>query len=409
MAINVEMKHSGTDGLLGLSGNLGKIARMDLPPFVTDNPDCASIKKQSGRFLKYKNIVVIGNGGSVNSSLALYETLGKQNGKNVIFLTTMEPDCINSIKRVCRKKDTIVIVVSKSGTNIGPLESVLSFMKDKYPILAITNKKDGVLLEITKRRKYPLLEHPEVGGRYSGRTASSLVPAYLFGADIDGVNKGCLSMYKLCSPKKRISDNPALKLAAALYLLEKKGKVDVFMPTYSVQLSGFLTLIIQLMHESFGKNGVGQTYFGGLSPETQHHTNQRFFGGRKNICGLFMTAGQADSRSKVFVPDDLKDIRLRSGTINDISGVPYEKALDFEFCGTYQDAIRKKIPVMVVSVDRINAFTMGEFMAFWQYVAVYSSMLRGVNPYDQPQVESSKEISFDMRKNFKKKRLGEIS
>jgi glucose-6-phosphate isomerase len=407
MAINVEINHSGADDFSTLNGDLEKIKAMGLPPFVLDNPDSRSIKKDCSRFLKYKNIIVVGNGGSVNSSLAIYETIGKEAGlkkKNVIFLTTMEPDYINLIKKECKKSNTIVIVVSKSGTNIGPLESALSFMNDNYQILAITNKTDGVLLEIAKRKKYPVLEHPEVGGRYSGRTASSLVPAFLMGADIDEINNGCMEMYSLCSPKRKIEENPALKLAAALYILEQKGKVDVFMPTYSAQLSGFLTLIIQLMHESFGKNGVGQTYFGGLSPETQHHTNQRFFGGRQNICGLFIKVSrQNDGKSKVLVPKNLMDIKLRGGSISDISGVPYEKALDFEFLGTYMDAVAKKIPVIVVAVDKINAFSVGEFMAFWQYVAVYSSVLRGVNPYDQPQVESSKEISFKMRKEFKKK------
>jgi glucose-6-phosphate isomerase len=141
-----------------------------------------------------------------------------------------------------------------------------------------------------------------------------------------------------------------------------------------------------------------------LSPETQHHTNQRFFGGRKNIAGLFIkTETQGDRKSKIAVPKNLSDIKLRGGTIADISGIPYEKALEFEFMGTYFDAIDKKMPVIAVSVDKISAFTVGEFMAFWQYVAVYSSILRSVNPYDQPQVEASKEISFKMRKEYKKR------
>jgi glucose-6-phosphate isomerase len=406
MTINIETKYSWIISFLNIKNKLEHIKRLELPSFVLDNPNISAIKKECKPFMKYKNIIVIGNGGSVNSTLAIYETLGKNIGikKNAIFLTTMEPDYIDFLKKDYKKDDTLVIAVSKSGTTVGLLESLLSFINDDYPVIAITNKKGGVLLEIAKRKKYPIFEHPDVGGRFSGRTSSTLVPAHIIGIDIKKFNKGCLEMYKRCSPKRSVNNNPALKLAATLYILESKGKTDVFMPVYSVQLSGFLTLIIQLMHESFGKNGIGQTYFGGLSPETQHHTNQRFFGGRKNIAGLFIkTEKQDDRRLKIVVPKDLSDIKMRGGTIADIGKIPYEKALEFEFMGTYLDAIDKKMPVIAVSVDKINAFTMGEFMAFWQYVAVYSSILRSVNPYDQPQVEASKEISFKMRKEYKKR------
>ncbi len=95
-------------------------------------------------------------------------------------------------------------------------------------------------------------------------------------------------MYKKCLPAVPVDENPALKLSSALYLLEKREFSEVFMPFYSVKMSGAIPLIVQLMHESVCKDGKGQTFYGALAPESQHHTNQRFFGGQRNVVGLFV-------------------------------------------------------------------------------------------------------------------------
>ncbi|MBN2458259.1 hypothetical protein JXB31_03970 [Candidatus Woesearchaeota archaeon] len=401
MTVNIDTTKAGISDFSGISEKLKQIKCMELPAFVTHRPDISRIKEDCSRLQGYKNIILIGNGGSVNSSYALYYSLGRTGDREFSFLTTMEPDHISFLKSRYKKEDTAVLIISKSGTNIGPLESMFSFLADGYNIVSMTEDPNGALMKIAKRKAFPLILHPNIGGRYSGRSSCAMVPAELMGIDISGFNKGCIDMYDLCAPSVDISNNPALRLASTLYLLEKQGKVDVFMPCYSMQLSGFLKLIVQLMHESFGKNSIGQTYFGGDSPETQHHTNQRFFGGRKNITGLFIRSeSQDDNKRCVEVPCDLLDIRLREGSLGDISGVPYEKALEYEFKGTWEHALEKNIPVSLVSVDSVNACTMGEFMAFWQYVAVYASLLRDVDPFDQPQVEASKEISFKMRKAY---------
>jgi glucose-6-phosphate isomerase len=209
-------------------------------------------------------------------------------------------------------------------------------------------------------------------------------------------------MYARCAPSVRIEENPALQLACVLYLLEKKRYSEIFCPIYSSKLACFSNLIVQLMHESVCKKGRGQTIYCADAPESQHHTNQRFFGGKKNVLGLFVTVNeQHDSGSRVKVPEPIKHIAVRGGTLGDIDNVPYHKSLEFEFEGTFRDAVSKKIPCIRLSLDKISAFSVGEFTGFWHYVAVYSAILRDVNPYDQPEVEYSKEISFELRKRHK--------
>lgn len=382
---------------------LNQIPWLETPSFVTHKLEIRQFKKKLAKYKKFRNIIVIGNGGSVNNFYAFYEALNEPNAKEAkkaYILNTVEPDAINYLKSVCSKKETLVMPISKSGTTVTVIESLMAFMD--YPILAVTGR-DGTLAEMAKKEKWDTIEHPDIGGRYSGRSACGLIPALFCNLGIDDINKGAMDMYRKCAQKVPIEKNPALQLSVALYQLDKEGYTEIFMPVYATKLLGFLALIIQLIHESTGKDGKGQSIYGALAPESQHHTNQRFFGGRKNVAGIFLRLEkQADQKSKVKVPHSLADIRLRDGYLRDIDGIPYAKALEFEYEGTRQDAVRKKIPHAVVTLDRLSSRSIGELLAFWQYVAVYSSVLRDVDPYDQPQVEGSKFISFSLRKNFKR-------
>lgn len=364
---------------------------LETPPFVAHEPELEEIEKISKEW-NVNNIIIIGNGGSVNNTRAFYGCLGSL--KNVYFVMTMEPYELKRIAGKCSPEDSVVVAVSKSGTTVGVIEALMYFIKHDYRVVGITQKK-GALSEICNKKGYQVIEHPEVGGRFSARTACAYFPAALMGMDIRKIEDGFKSFYE----KAKAPDNPALEFSLILYELEKKGIADVFLPVYSTRLSAFLPIIIQLMHESFGKDGKGLSFFGDMAPESQHHTNQRLFGGKENISALFMQTSEEDDE-KILVPDELKDIKLKSETLRILDQIKYSKALEFEFEGTYRDAAEKNIPVGCLSLERVDEKGAGEFMGFWQYVAVYSAWLRGVNPYDQPQVEASKNLSFELRKNL---------
>jgi glucose-6-phosphate isomerase len=385
-----------------LNKKLANISKQKLPAFDTYTENLTNIHESMKRFRKYRNLILIGNGGSNTSFKAYHHALTPLNSdKGLFILTTMEPDLINQVKAAFPKRKTLVMPVSKSGTTIGLLEAMFAFKG--YNMLPVTSPDGGALAVIAEKEKFRTIPHPPIGGRYSGLTASALAPAAFFDIDIEKITEGARAMYKKCQPHIHIKKNPALQLAASLYLLEKKGYEEIFCPIYSSKLVGFENLIVQLMHESVCKKKQGQTIYCAEAPESQHHTNQRFFGGKKNVLGLFVTVeSQDDMESKVHVPEAIKNIKVRDGKLRSIEGVPYAKALHYEFQGTYQDAVAKKIPVAEVSLDRLTPYSIGEFVAFWHYVAAYSSWLRGVDAFDQPQVESSKEISFKLRKEHHK-------
>ena len=177
----------------------------------------------------------------------------------------------------------------------------------------------------------------------------------------------------------------------------------MFMPVYDEHLFPFTSLIVQLCHESFGKDGEGQTYFAHQAPESQHHTNQRFFGGRKNIAGFFLATEKPLYDLTTTIPDNAKALSFKESTLGVLDGIPLSVSLSSELNGTLEDAKLKNIPVAIQQISHRTASEMGELLAFWQLYAVYSSLLRNVDPFDQPQVESSKKISFDKRLQYKGK------
>ena len=208
-----------------IKNKIQKIKKQPLPAFLTDKPPIKQMLSLAKKYSKYKNIVLIGNGGSINPLFALYNALETPK-KNLYIIHTMEPDYIKKIKSKAKKSDTLVVSISKSGSNVQQIEATLAFLG--YKMLFVTSPNKGVLYHIAKRKNIPIMDHPEVGGRYSGRTACALMPAALLGLDIEKINTGAKSMYKKCSYKTAITKNPALKISSILYQSHGTFSVLIF-------------------------------------------------------------------------------------------------------------------------------------------------------------------------------------
>jgi|SRR5579872_289952 len=359
--------------------------------FLSYQPDFAKIKNAWKEFGGFKNILIIGHGGSINSFIGIYQSLGTE--KNVMILDTTDPEYIAEIKNKFHKNETLVIAASKSGDNITQIEAFLNFID--YPVLFIVGK-DTPLEQLAKKSGAKIFIHPPIGGRFAGFTDVALVPAAICGIDVKAVHSGAKEFYELYH-----QDNFAIRAAQIFYALEQKGFVDVFVPFYSHYLFSFANLVVQLCHESFGKEGRGQSYIAAEAPESQHHTNQRFFGGRKNIAGFFMHLENFRTDSLIAVPAGAGSIPLKDSDLAILNKIPLSYSMHSEFRGTFEHAKIEGIPVAALGLSLIDLKEIGRFIAFWQMFAVYSSVLRGVDPFDQPQVQSSKLISWQNRKNFK--------
>lgn len=368
------------------------------PDFIKYEQDCGEIVRLLEPFQKFSKIIVIGHGGSVTTFMVYLRAL-KGNGKKVFILNTNEPDLIYNLKKDYLPIDTVVVCVSKSGENITNLEAVLQFRD--YKVIVVTQNNDNALRKIANYYKWLVIDHPPIGGRFSGFTSSAFVPAQLFGLQINKIISGAKNIYKLGCVESLPEKNIAWQIASCLHRLDLVGKDEIFLSLYSYYLETSVPLITQLVHETLGKNMRGFTLVGAVAPEAQHHTNQRFFGGKKNMVGLFVTVKeQRHYEIANDIPLQLQDIKLKNDSLADINKISLSKALESEFIGTKNDAINNKIPLLHIELEKIDSENIGEFIALWQLIVYYLAILINVDPFSQPEVENSKVISFQYRKEF---------
>jgi glucose-6-phosphate isomerase len=373
---------------------MAPVANSNTPPFEAYTEDIATLRQRLEPYQQYRNILLVANGGSVWSFMSYYTALvDRVAGKTVVPLTDMEPDYLAIVKQKYAVADTLVIVISKSGSTVGLIENL--FALSEYPQLLVTDV-DSPLGQIGAKKGVTVIAHPPVGGRYSGLTSCAYVPAILCGLDVESIEMGARAAYAIYRDENE-ADNIALQVAQVLWQLEQSDYDEVFMPVYSNFLQTFGMQVTQLFHESFGKDGKGLTVVAAQAPESQHHTNQRFFGGKKNMIGLFLRSESQKSDIQLEIPAEFQEIPLRTGKLADSNGASLAASFESEYIGTLTDARNQGIPLIDVAVSEVSAKTVGELMGFWHYVTVYSSLLRGVDPYDQPQVENSKVISFEER------------
>lgn len=388
-----------------------KILQKDKPEFLDYRPDFGAMAAIVEKYKDYKNILVIGHGGSVSSFYGFYNALhkfnipslsrgetsppkGESRNKGVYFLSSVDPDYITELKNELSLDDTLVVAVSKSGNTVTQLEALSQFLN--YPLLAIT-EKDSPLYQIAEKMGAGIVLHPNIGGRFTAFTETALLPALLCGLDVASLLRGAREMYVLYE-----KENIAYKLASVCFQLEQLGYVDVLGLIYSHYLFFVAPLITQLCHESFGKSGKGQTYLFAEGSEVQHHTVQRFLGGRMNMAGLFIGLDGYSSTIPISnFPVSMHSVVVRGHALFDLNKIPLASSQSFELQGTLESARLKDLPVMHMNLSSVSSVEVGRFVAFWQMFAVYSSILRVVNPFDQPEVEAGKQISFDKRLAFK--------
>ncbi len=386
-----------------LSDQLKNIQLSEPPSFASYLPDYDTLYSLAGKYAGISNFVIIGRGGSVSGFRALYTALARyRTTKRVYIVDTEDPTYINYVRSRCLPDDTLVLVISKSGTNVEVIENFLCFQE--YRKLIITENIEGGLHQLAKVKELEQVRHPSIGGRFSVGTECAMVPGALIYIDVRSFVDGMHAVFRQCHPKKGIDKNPALRLAAALLLAEQQGFTEVYAPIYSKPLAGSIELWTQLMHESVCKQGKGQTYLFTEGSECHHHSNQKFFDGPHRMVGLFTRVEQAESEFTLPEDQQLSGLHVKELELAALSGERLSDALYADYHGIKGAADEMKIPNATIAVDMLNPGTLGELTAFWMYVAVYSAWLRHLDPFNQPGVELSKQIALQERLDMAEKR-----
>lgn len=382
---------------------------IDLPEDY-DKEEFARIQKAADKIKSDSEVlVVIGIGGSYLGARAAIEFLRHSFYNSVDKSIRKTPEIYyagNSISgtylsqliETIGDRDFSVNVISKSGTTTEPAIAFRIFkemLENKYGkeeaakrIYATTDKERGALKSLATEEGYETFVVPDdVGGRFSVLTAVGLLPIAASGADISKLMEGAQSMRKLCL-ESDIEDNDAIKYAAIRNILYKKGKSVEILANYEPIFHYVAEWWKQLYGESEGKDQKG-ILPASVDLTTDLHSMGQFIQDGSRI--MYETVMELENPSL--------DITVKEAE-NDLDGLNYlsGKTLDFvnksAMKGTQLAHTDGNVPNLIVRIPEQNEFYLGELFYFFEFACGISGYLLGVNPFNQPGVESYKKNMF---------------
>ena len=295
-------------------------------------------------------------------------------------------------------RDFSVNIISKSGTTTEPAIAFRVFkemLENKYGkeeaakrIYATTDKEKGALKNLATEEGYESFVVPDdVGGRFSVLTAVGLLPIAVSGADLDQLMEGAQSMRKLCL-ETPVLQNDSVMYAAVRNALHRKGKMVEVLANYEPFFHYVGEWWKQLYGESEGKDQKG-IFPASVDLTTDLHSMGQFIQDGSRI--MYETVMELEKPSL--------DITIKEEAV-DLDGLNYlaGKTLDFvnknAMKGTQLAHTDGNVPNLVIRVPEQNEFYLGELFYFFEFACGVSGYILGVNPFNQPGVESYKKNMF---------------
>jgi glucose-6-phosphate isomerase len=297
---------------------------------------------------------------------------------------------------------TRFVVISKSGNTpetliqvVAAIEAVrVAGLGPRIPdlFLGLSEPRSTAtngLRDLCEALSIPTLPHdPKIGGRFSALTNVGLLPALARGLDVEALRDGARSVVQALLKAKAPKDfAPAVGAAVAIGLAKERGvKVSVMMP-YSDRLSRFAAWYVQLWGESLGKNGEGTTPVAALGPVDQHSQLQLYLDGAPQHVITVVREACAGSGPRV-APGLAKIARaeyLAGHAAGDLVAAQ-QKAIP-------EALIAARRPVRTVDLERLDERTLGALLMHFMLETILAGHLLGVDPFDQPAVESGKLIT----------------
>ncbi len=379
-------------------------------PVDYDKEEFDRIKKAAKKIQEDSEVLlVIGIGGSYLGARAAIEFL-RHNFYNMVDKSVRKTPEIyyvgNSISStyiahlidVIGDRDFSINMISKSGTTTEPAIAFRVFKKileEKYGkedaakrIYATTDKARGALKNLANEEGYESFVVPDdVGGRFSVLTAVGLLPIAVSGADIDKLMEGAASGRKRAL-EAPFAENDAMKYAAVRNILLRKGKSVEIVANYEPSLHYVSEWWKQLYGESEGKDQKG-IFPAAVDLTTDLHSMGQFIQDGARI--MFETVINVEkSQCEVVLEEEPVDL----DGLNYLAG----KTVDFinksAMNGTILAHTDGQVPNLMVNVPEQNEFYLGELFYMFEFACGVSGYLLGVNPFDQPGVESYKKNMF---------------
>jgi glucose-6-phosphate isomerase len=402
----VKVQVSAAHNTLVTKSGLGNdfLGWVDLPVDY-DKEEFARIKAAAERIKEKADIlIVIGIGGSYLGARAAIELLRspyynnlKKDTPDIYFVgNNISSTYLNEILSICEGKDICVNVISKSGTTTEPALAFRIFKKlveDKYGkeeaktrIFATTDKARGTLKELSDAEGYEtFVIADDVGGRYSVLTAVGLLPIAVAGCDIDKIMEGAQAAREAYSKDDM---NDCYKYAAMRNILYRKGKSVEMLVSYEPAFTMMNEWFKQLYGESEGKDHKG-IFPASAIFSTDLHSMGQFIQDGSRV--MFETVVDIKNpKQDMFLEDDKENLDGLNFLTNQNMSVVNRKAME----GTILAHTEGGVPNLVIEVDRLDEYNFGELVYFFERACAISGYMLGVNPFNQPGVESYKKNMF---------------
>ena len=378
---------------------------VDLPT-AYDKDEFARIKAAAERIKANSDIlIVISIGGSYLGARAAIELLKsplynnmKKDTPDIYYVgNSINPAYLNEIIALCEGKDFSVNVISKSGTTTEPALAFRIFKKmveDKYGkeeaknrIFATTDKARGTLKSLSDTEGYETFVIPDdVGGRFSVLTAVGLLPIAVAGCDIDALMKGAAkAQAELCAD---FDNNDCYKYAALRNILYRKGKSVEMLVSYDPSFVMMSEWYKQLFGESEGKDNKGIFPSAAVFSTDLHSMGQYIQDGARI---LFETVVDIKKpKTDLFLEPDAENLDGLNFLTNQNMSVVNRKAFE----GTVLAHTEGGVPNIVLELDDTTEESVGYMIFFFEKACAVSGYVLGVNPFNQPGVESYKSNMF---------------
>ena len=376
-------------------------------PADYDKDEFARIKAAAAKIQSdSKALVVVGIGGSYLGARGVIEclcsanyNLKKKNTPNIYFAGNgLSSDQLSEVVELIGDDDFSVNVISKSGTTTEPAVAFRFFRKlleEKYGveeaakrIYATTDRARGALKTLADEAGYETFVVPDdVGGRYSVLTAVGLLPIAVAGVNIDELMAGAADMMAACA-KPELAVNPAWQYGAARYELYRTGKKIEVLAAYEPNFRFMCEWWKQLYGESEGKENKGLFPASVEFTADLHSMGQYIQEGERHLFETVVRLGASNTTNMIpFDPVNGDGLNFLAGKDMDFVR---QQAMD----GTLLAHVEGGVPNIIVNVDKLSAYSLGELIYFFEYSCGISGYLLEVNPFDQPGVEAYKKNMF---------------
>ena len=327
--------------------------------------------KRLNKYKKFVNYRVIGMGGSILGTQAIYDFLNHKIKKKFFFLDNLKAS--KNLKNK-NKKNLTNIIVSKSGNTIETIVNANIFIKKKDKNIFITEDKKSYLFMLAKKLKAEVIHHNNfIGGRYSVLSEVGMLPAELMGLDSNNF-KQLNNLIK----NKNFLNNLIKNVCSTLYYIRNK-KFNSIIINYDEASNNLFNWYQQLIAESLGKKSKGLLPIISTMPKDNHSVMQLYLDGFKNNFYTF------------FYVDELNPIKIKSNSIlfsqNYLKNKDLNEIIFSQKIATENVFRRKKIPFRSFEIKKKNEKTLGELFCFFILETILIGKALNLNPYDQPAVE----------------------